>query len=32
MGFQEVRKCLQMGESEEKKSGHKGSRAFHKLN
>jgi hypothetical protein len=30
--FQEVRKCLQRGDSEEKESGHKGSRAFHKLN
>ena len=32
MVFQEVRKCLQRGDSEEKESGHKGSRAFHKLN
>ena len=30
--FQEVRKCLQRRDSEEKESGHKGSKAFHKLN
>ena len=27
-----VRKCLQRRDSEEKESGHKGSKAFHKLN